>query len=239
MKIIQGHFNGTGADVYLCLGTIPYNIVMWNLESATVETYEWDRAMLHDILTVEGLGRPKGGGAVLDLAFGEGIAPYYGGDLMTTSNQTSVTYGEGVYLERDDTDYRFYTVAAAGITGDAATTDITTWTLDTAATPTGHFNGDVTGTYIGEGSLIRIRAGQGSGQHVYEATITALTAGQGVSSDEVTLSMAVPSGTVEYIGGKYGYSPVAIGKVTKPGVFISNTTLNANDGMVGFRALCP
>lgn len=237
MKIIQGHFNGTGADVYLCLGSIPYWIQLLNLESATPETYEWGRHMLHDILTVEGLGRPKGGGAVLDLAFGEGIAPYYGGDLLTTTNQTSVTYGEGVYLARDDTDYRFYTNAAAGITGDAATEDITTWTLDTAATPTGHFNGDVTGTYIGEGSLIRILSSDR--KHVYEASITALTAGQGVSSDEVTLSAAVPSGTVEYIGGKYGYSPMAVGTVTKAGIRISNTTLNANDGTVAFIAYCP
>lgn len=237
MKMIQGHFNGTGADVYLCLGSIPYNIRFLNLDSATPETYEWSREMVHDILTVEGIGRPKGGGAVLDLAFGEGIMPYRGGDLLTTTNQTSVTYGEGVYLARDDTDYRFYTVSAAGITGDAATEDITTWTLDTAATPTGHFNGDVTGTYIGAGSLIRIQ--DSSNKHVYETSITDLTAGQGVSSDEVTLAEAVPSGDVIYIGGKYGYSPMAIGSVTKAGVRISNTTLNANDNIVAFMALCP
>jgi hypothetical protein len=237
MKIIQGHFNGTAADLYLCLGTIPYYIELLNLESATPETYQWGRHMLHDILTVEGLGRPKGGGAVLDLAFGEGISPYMGGDLMTTANQTSVTYGEGVYLERDDKDYRFYTNTAAGISGDASTEDIVDWTLDTAGTPTGHFNGDVVGTYIGEGSLIRIK--DTTNKHVYECSITALTAGQGVAANEVTLSMAVPSGKVEYIGGKYGYKPVAIGKVTKPGIKIANTTLNANDGMVGFMAFCP
>lgn len=234
MEMITGHFNGTGADVYLCLGGVPVDITLWNLESATVETYHWNEAMQHDILTCEGLGRPKGGGAVLDLAFGEGIAPYYGGDLMDSTLQTSVTYGEGVYLERDDNDYRRTAANAINGKGDAATVDIDTWTLDTAATPTGHFNGDVTGTYIGEGSLIRIR--EQHYKHVYEAVITALTAGQGVSSDEVTLSAAVPTGVVEFIGGKYGYSPVPIGNVTKAGVRISNTTLNANDGMVGFRA---
>lgn len=237
MQMIYGNFNGTGADVYLQLGSIPYSIWLWNLESATVETYEWHRAMIHDTLSCEGIGRPKGGGAVLDLAFGEGISPYYGSDLLTTSNQTSTTYGEGVYLERDDKDYRFYTDSAAGISGDAATEDITTWTLDTAATPTGHFNGDVTGTYIGEGSLIRIV--DSDNQHTYECSILALTAGQGLSSDEVTLSMAVPSGTVQFIGGMYSYVPSAVGKTTRPGVKISNTTLNANNGMVGFHAICP
>lgn len=237
VKAVRGHFNGTGAAVYLCLGFVPDMFQAWNLESATVETIQWMRNMAADTLTCEGLERPKGGGAVLDYAFGQGIAPYYGGDLMTTTNQTSVTYGEGIYLEFDHTDYRYFTNSAAGITGDAATTDITTWTLDTAATPTGHFNGDVTGTYIGEGSIIRIRpSSPGSGQHVYEAHILALTAGQGVSADEVTLSQAVPSGTVEYIGGKYTMKPIAIGKVTPAGVKISETTVNANDGMVAFVA---
>jgi hypothetical protein len=237
MKLIQGHFNGTGADVYLCLGSIPYSIKFWNLEAATPVTTEWNRAMIHDILTCEGITRPADGSAVLDHTFGEGISLYYGGDLMTTSNQTSVTYGEGVYLERDDADYRYFTNSAAGIVGDASTDDIVDWTLDTAATPTGHFNGDVVGAYIGEGSLIRIKSTDN--KHVYEACITELTAGQGVAANEVTLSWAVPSGKVEYIGGKYGYKPVAIGKVSKPGVLINYATLNVNDAMIAFEAVCP
>ena len=237
MKMIQGHFNGTGADVFLCLGTIPYYIRLWNLEAGTPVTTEWSECMIHDILTCEGITRPADGSAVLDHTFGEGINIYEGGDLMTTTNQTSVTYGEGIYLERDDTDYRSFTNSAAGISGDAATEDITTWTLDTAATPTGHFNGDVTGTYIGEGSLIRIRSNDN--KHVYTACITALTAGQGVSANEVTLSRAVPSGKVEFIGGKYGYKPVAIGDVARAGVKIEYATLNVNDAMIGFMALCP
>lgn len=237
MRMISGVFNGTGADVYLCLGTIPYNIKLWNLEAAAPVITEWAPIMGADTLTCEGLSWPAAGSAVLDHAFGEGIQPYYGGDLMTTTNQTSVTYGEGVYLERDDTDYRFYTNSAAGILGDASTTDITTWTLDTAATPTGHFNGDLAGTYVGDGSLIRIQ--DNSNKHVYEAYITALTAGTGVSSNEVTLSQAVPSGRVEFIGGKFSYKPVAIGQVTKPGVVIGYATLNVNDALIAFQAICP
>ncbi len=237
MHIISGVFNGTGADVYLCLGTIPFNIKLWNLEASVPVISEWAPCMGAGPLTCEGLSWPAAGSAVLDHAFGEGIQPYYGGDLMTTTNQTSVTYGEGVYLERDDTDYRFYTNSAAGILGDAATTDITTWTLDTAATPTGHFNGDITGTYVGDGSLIRIQ--DNTNKHVYEAYITALTAGNGVSSNEVTLSQAVPSGRVEFIGGKFSYKPVPIGQVTKPGVLIGYATLNVNDALIAFQAICP
>jgi len=237
MKILQGVFNGTGADVYLCLGVIPYHIKFWNLEAATPVTTEWARPMGADNLTCEGISRPADGSAVLDHAFGEGISPYYGGDLMTTTNQTSVTYGEGIYLEWDHTDYRFYTNAAAGIVGDAATEDIVDWTLDTAATPTGHFNGDLTGTYVGDGSIIRIKKSDST--YVYETHITALTAGQGVTADEVTLAWAVPTGKVEYIGGKYSMKPVPIGKVTSMGVLINYATLNVNDALIAFQALCP
>ena len=237
MNVLQGVFNGTGADVVLCLGAIPYYIKLWNLEDATPTTTEWAPIMAADTLTCEGITRPKDGGAVVDHAFGEGIQPYYGGDLMTTTNQTSVTYGEGVYLVRDDHDYRKVTNSAAGIVGDAATTDITTWTLDTAATPTGHFNGDLTGTYVGDGSVIRIKSNDN--KHVYEAHITALTAGQGVTADEVTLSQAVPSGTVEYIGPKFNYKPAPIGTVTSPGVLVGYATLNVNDNLIAFVAFMP
>jgi len=240
MQVIQGHFEGTGAALYLQLGSIPYQIRIYNLGGATPDEIIWDRGMACDILTTEGILRTGDGGAVADNVFGAGIAPYYGGDLLTTTNQSDTTYGGGVYIERDDKDYRYYTNAAAGISGDAATEDITTWTLDTSGTPSGHFNGDVTGTYIGPGSLIRIVAGAGSGKHTYQAWIQALTAGQGVSADEVTLSMAVPSGKVTFIGGQYGYKPSAIGAVTKPGVVINMTTpINVNAEHHAFTALCP
>uniref|UniRef100_A0A6M3J169 Uncharacterized protein n=1 Tax=viral metagenome TaxID=1070528 RepID=A0A6M3J169_9ZZZZ len=238
MQVITGHFEGTGAALYLQLGCIPIQIRIYNLGGATPDEIIWDEAMACDILTTEGLVRTGDGGAVLDNVFGAGIAPYEGGDLLTTSNQTDVTYGGGVYIERDDKDYRFFTNSAAGISGDAATVDITTWTLDTAGTPSGHFNGDVTGTYIGPGSEIRIK--DSTNKHVYKAWIQALTAGQGVSANEVTLSRAVPSGTVEFIGGMYGYKPSAIGTVTKPGIKLNMVTpINVNAEHHSFIAICP
>ena len=195
--------------------------------------------MLHDILTVEGIGRPTGGGAVVDNAFGEGIAPYYGGDLMTTTNQTDVAYaGNPVFIERDDRDYRYYTETAKGIFGDAATETITTWTLDTAGTPTGSFNADVTGTYIGMGSIIRIQDDSNKQRYI-TATITANLSTAGAVADEVYLSAAIPSGVVSFIGGKYTYIAVPIGQVSSAGVLITNTTLNEDGMMLGFRALCP
>ena len=240
MQVIQGHFEGTGAALYLQLGCIPYQIRIYNLGGATPDEIIWDRGMAVDILTTEGLVRTGDGGAVVDNVFGAGISPYYGGELLTSTNQTDVTYGGGVYIERDDTNYKSYPNAAAGISGDAATVDITTWTLDTAATPTGHFNGDVTGTYIGPGSEIRIVSGGGSGKHTYRAWIQTLTAGQGVTANEVRLSWAVPSGRVDFIGGQYGYKPSAIGTVTKPGIVLNMVTpINVNAEHHCFTALCP
>uniref|UniRef100_A0A6M3J650 Uncharacterized protein n=1 Tax=viral metagenome TaxID=1070528 RepID=A0A6M3J650_9ZZZZ len=240
MHYIHGHFEGTGAALYLQLGAVPDEIEIWNLDGATPDTFIWNKMMGSNILTVEGITRIGSGGAVTDEVFGAGISPYYGGDLLTTSNQSNTTYGGGVYIERDDKDYRYFTDSAAGISGDAATTTIDTWTLDTAATPKGHFNGDVTGTYIGPGSLIRVvdTKGKGSGKHTYEAFIVALTAGQGVSSDEVTLSWAIPSGRVDFIGGMYGYKPSTVGTVTKAGIKLNMTTpLNVDGEHHAFRAI--
>uniref|UniRef100_A0A6M3XJ51 Uncharacterized protein n=1 Tax=viral metagenome TaxID=1070528 RepID=A0A6M3XJ51_9ZZZZ len=239
MRILQGHFLSIGAAHYLCLGAVPLDIKFWGLEGATPDTVEWNRSMIHDILTVEGIMRPTAGGAVVDYAFGEGVAPYEGGDLMTTSNQTNVTYGSGIYIKRDDKDYRHYTNAAAGISGDASTVTINTWTLDTAATPTGHFNGNVAGTYITKGSLIRIQETDVPNR-VYEAAITAALSGTGSAKNAVTLSRAIPNGKVTFIGGYAGYIPVPIGDVTEPGMKINLTTTPFVSGeMVGFRALMP
>ena len=239
MHILQGHFLAIAATHYLCLGAIPLDIKFWGLEGVDPETVEWNRAMIHDILTVEGIMRPEDGSAVVDYLFGTGVAPYEGGDLMTTSNQTNVTYGSGIYVKRDDKDYRHYTNAAAGISGDASTETIDTWTLDTAATPTGHFNGDVVGTYITKGSLIRIQETQVPNR-VYEAAITAALSSSGAAANEVTLSRAVPNGKVTFIGGYAGYKPVPIGEVTEPGMKINLTTTPFVSGeMVAFRALMP
>lgn len=237
MKIIQGNFLGTGADLYLCLGTIPYNIKIWDLQAAQPITTEWDRAMQTEILTVGGINTAAAGTRT-DNAFGEGIDPYYGGDIMTTTNQTDVTYGgDPVFIERDDKDYRYYTNAAAGISGDAVTEDIVTWTLDASGTGRGHFNGDITGTYIGKGSRVLIQ--DNNNKHRYEAYITTDAAGAGGAASEIYLSWSVPSGKVQFIGGKYSYIAVPIGKVAGAGVMIGYATTNVNGAMLGFSALCP
>ena len=239
VQVIRGNFHGTGADLYLQLGNVPFYFTMWKLETNTPDTIVWCDVMGADDECVEGFLRPYGGADTDDYTFGNGVSPYYGGELLNTTNQPSVVYGHANvdYIERDDKDYRLLTDTATGAVGDAYTTDIITWTLDTAGTPSGHFNGAVTGTFINDGSIIRIQPAN----YQYVATariVNSALSNSGTVADSVKLSWAVPSGDVQFIGGQYGYKPSAIGTVTRPGILINETTVNASAKMVGFMAMC-
>lgn len=237
LQSIFGVFNGTGAALILELGAIPEHIEFWGLEGATPDTVIWDKAMQYDALTCEGIMRPTAGGAVADYALGEGVRPYFGGETLDSTLQTSTTYGSGVYMSRDDHDYRRYGTDAAGGAGDAATTDITDWTLDTSGSNAGHFNGDVTGTYIGNGSRIIIES-TAFPKVKYDVGITSVSAGAGGASGEVVLSYPVPSGKVQFIGGMYQYAASAIGHITQAGMKMNLTsTPNVSGELIAFRAL--
>lgn len=221
--IIGGHFNGTGADVYVCVGFVPDFVNIYNLEGTVELKIQWNKMMMGAAEVVEGVDTQTE--APTALVKGAGLMPYYGGEVLTAAKQTSTTYGEGIYLKRDDWDYRSYSGNRSP--GDAVAVDIDTWTLDTTANYTGHFNEDVNGTYIGEGSRICI-----DGKWY---TIVALTAAQGEGDDEVTLSNTVPSGDVQCITGKSGYKPIPVGSMTPAGFFLSNSTINVNDALISFE----
>lgn len=220
---IGGTFNGTGAALYICLGFVPDFVKVWNLEGTAELSLLWNKNMR---TTEAQEGFEIGTSTHAYNLVSAGIRPYFGGDLLTATNQTSVTYGEGVYLRKDDHgDYRYANLN--GKTGDAVAVDIDTWTLYSGFT--GHFNEDVTGTYIGEGSRICI-----DGKWY---TITVLTAGQGEATNEVTLDQTgVASGAVQFISGMYDYKPVPLGETTKAGFLISDTTVNVNDAYCCFEA---
>ena len=239
-KRIGGNFNGTGQDVVICIGFVPDWVELWNMTNATPLMTKWHRGM-RDVLAVEGVTLPAGGGATEDHAATEGICPYYGGETLTSTMSGTETYGEGNFLVRDDWDYRY--LNANHSPGDAKGGDITKWTSDTPGSRTGKFDRDVTGTYIGEQSPIRING------RWY--TIQVLTADQGIADDEVTLS-ADPlnhsgtamtnngpvSGDVTHIGGKFGYKPMVEGETTKDGFLVNYATLNVNDDQIAFEAGC-
>lgn len=222
MKTIGGTFNGTGAAVYICLGFIPDKVKMRAVEDTDAATLEWDinyRSAEQD----NGVVYHTAGGIVpVLLTAGQGIEPYEGGDAMTTTIQTSTANGEGVYLRRDNLDYKASDIIAGS-------DPIDTWTLDTLGSRTGHFNNDVVGTYIGEGSRICIDG--------LWYVVEAVAAGQGIAANEVTLSRAAPSGTVEFISNMYDYAPVPIGDVAPAGFKCNKITyINENDELQAIEA---
>lgn len=227
-NIVGGRFHGTGADVHICCGFVPDFVWLINVEDIG-EQIIWNKYMTL-AAAVEGYGM-NDVTSVADLAATEGVIPYEGGDTLTSSQAGTTTYGEGVYLKHDPTDYRYGTnKAPGGGSGDAASDTIDTWTLDTPGSRSGHFNEDVTGTYIGPGSEICIDG--------LWYVITSLTATQGESDDEVVLNVQVSSGSIQCIKGMYGYIPMTAGETTPAGFMVGeNTNCNANGEIVTFLAM--
>lgn len=222
MKTVAGTFNGTGAKLYICCGFIPDKVLVRNVESTDGYWAEWSNKYASSEQIDGGVFGTAAGIKLTVQTAGQGIQPYEGGDKLTAANQTSTAYGEGVYLAFDERkDYKGVDIAPNS-------DPISTWTLGNANNRTGNFNNDVVGTFIGEGSRIKI-----NGKWY---TITGLTAGQGASANEVTLSRAAATGIVETINGMYDMAPLPVGSLTPAGFVINNTTLNVNDNMMYFEA---
>lgn len=235
MKRISGKFHGTGAACYICCGFVPDAVRLVNVEAAT-PTYLWWNRHMGIAATIEGIYREAAATALSDLEAGAGIQPFYGhgGNVLTSTQAGTTTYGEGNYLKEDRRDYR-YSQDRTHEPGDAMSSDIVQWTSDGSTVYTGYFNEDVVGTYIGPGSPIVIDG------KLY--MITTLTGGAGEATTEVTLNVkgvkgheVAGKGLVEFIGGMYGYKPMVAGEFAKPGFLISDTTLNVDGNMVVFDA---
>jgi hypothetical protein len=131
-----------------------------------------------------------------------------------------------VYLGWDLKDYRADNAygASAGV--------IDTWTQ--YSTNTGHWNVAkvASGNRIGAGSRILIK--ETSSGLVKQAGITAISS-DGELTNEVTLTHAIGSGQIVFIGGMYDLAPIALNKVTPQGILLSDTTLNVNDNTIYFE----
>ena len=224
MKCVSGTFNGTGAAVRISLGFVPDWVYIRALEASTLDTLRWSKNMRAADCD-NGVHQYVGSTYIQPAALtaGQGIEQYFGGDKLTAAMQAVTTYGGVIaYLGWDHKDYKAVDVAAGS---DA----ISAWTLDTAGNRTGHFNNDVVGTYIGEGSKIVI-AGR-------EYLIEALTATEGSGDDEVTLHQAVLAGTVDRITGMYSMAAIPVGDVTPAGFKLNMTSgINAAGEIQYFEA---
>ena len=210
---------GTAATLTLGLGYIPSRVLIENLTDRTA--LEWGPDNLHVAANRYGVSIAAAGTRGAVGAAVNGIVPYAGGDKMTAASTQ--------YVVRNMADQKAVDVAA-GLA-------VSSFTIDTAANYTGHFNCDVTGATIGPGSRITF---SGDGK-VYR--ITALTAGQGIASDEVTLDAnpCANGGTVKYVSKiwpMFDYRGAAAGKVIPAGIEVgASATVNDTDGDV-LRVSC-
>jgi hypothetical protein len=230
---VAGTFNGTGAAVYICCGFVPDYVRIISLEDGDIPQLEWFKQMRaaemsHGLHLVESTSATQQDART---AGDGGILPYPGGDLLTTITQTSVGYGEGVYLGWDHKNY------ALDEQYGYASDPLITWTLDTLGNRTGHANDDSIATVarIGEGSLILIE--EDSTKRFKWATVEVWAAGNGAGDDEITLSEAVASGKIHFISGMYSMAPIPVGNVAPAGFKVEMTSdLNANDEIQMFIA---
>ena len=228
---ITGSFNGTGADVTLCIGFIPDYVTLWNLQGTQILKLEWNKEMLRAVEVVEGIQIVGSSSTVTALTKGNGIILYHGGTKLAAADVGTTTYGhaDAVYLKPDHRDYRYTTADSPHGVGDAAESTIDTWTLDSSSTYAGNFGaaGATSGTYIGVGSPICI-----DGKWYVINTFSA----DGGDASDVILNLPAPSGEIQYIGGMYGTIPMKANEITMDGFLISNTTINVTDEQVMFEA---
>jgi len=223
---MSGVFNGTDAAVRLCVGFVPRKVRLINVESSTEFSMEWNDGFIRCQAGAAEGGYLYTNGAPAPVAVAAGISPYEGGDLITAANQAVVAYGGAAsFLGLDLKDYR------ADNTYGAAAGVIDKWTFVTGLT--GYWNtAKVASGRIGAGSRILIH--ETSSNLVKEAAITAIS-NDGAVSAEVTLSRAIGSGHILFIGGMYDMAPIALGKVAPAGILLNDVTMNNANETIYFE----
>lgn len=216
MKVISGSFNGTGAALTICTGFVPDWVKLVNSENNTCPYIEWSNRM-RSLSCEEGiLYTPNA--APADLAQGEGIAPYYGGVLLSAAS-TSILVIDPKKDKRD---------------ANTSASPIGTWSLTHAANHTGKFNAAVNATYVGVGSRIAIK--ETVSGNVEWAFIT-VSDGTGTSDNSIELSRAIASGEVVALHGMYDYVGASSGIITPQGFTMNTTTgFNVSGEMAMFEA---
>lgn len=207
-----GVFLGRGGAINIGLGFVPHRVALRNVESANMERIEWEEGMTCNTTCPEGFLAVAGTWTALTA--GQGVVRYYGGDVISTAATTHVI---PVHMVGVDTIYAGDMRAKSG-------TLIDTWTLDTSANRTGHWNTECNTTFVGSHSRIWIKAYGSS--FTKQVRIQALTS-NGEQADEVTLSEAIGSGVIERISYLYDFFNAPAGFSMPAGITI-NETANLN-----------
>jgi hypothetical protein len=238
MKLISGTFLFDDARAtYLCLGAIPDFIRIFpsglpSLADAQVLYFEQNF-----LLGATGTGGHPGGRLVAETgddllitaaAVGSGIEMYNGGTMLTAALQDSATYGgTGPYFGFDPV-YGDYRVRGASNTSAPPANYTNTGTRD------GKFDNPVSSTYIGVGSRVLIESPNGDGSAQWYR-ITEFTT-DGDANDDLEFDRNCADGRVLQITGMYSMIPLAVGKVTLPGVKINSSLGLVDATRVAFEA---
>ena len=241
MRVVAGNCRGTGAVLNVCIGFVPDWVKILNYDDdAALSPYaHWNKYFSTDA-EIEGYGGTWDAALLALYTQAGGIQPYYGGVLMDSTTQPSVVYGHANVdcVTWDDRDYRYKTGEGPHSLADSAGDTIDTWSTDTAASYTGSFNADSTGTYIGIGSEICI---DNDWYHIVTFSTSSATA------DAVELNLVptrpggrtLTSARISKITGKYGTCgfPIARNDYTKPGFkMAAMANVNVSGEMFMFEA---
>ena len=214
MQAIGGTIKGTGAALYVGIGFIPDEVVISALDTTDAGELRWTSNMARNATQEEGIVLGGATLALTRLAHGAGIAAFLGGNQIS-STQTA-------YLLRDESPNKIG--------------DVSTWTLDTSANRTGHFDEGVSTSTVGPGSVVIIKETIGT----REPTVVAITAitNDGDAADEITLNKAVNSGDVYFIGGMYDFIAATSGQIMPDGFVINDTShVNVDGKVIAFTAI--
>ena len=209
MQEFVGIIKGTAATLTPCIGFEPDLVEVDNLTDRT--RLIWRPEMVGVLNHRFGMAVAAAGTRTTVSTAAYGVVPYAGGTQLSAASTQ--------YLVQNDADQRAVDVAAG--------LEVDTFTLDTAANFTGHFNCDVTGATIGLGSRITF-----AGDPKFY-TIIALTAGQGIASDEVGLDASPGAGAkkVTRITSIFALTGAPSGVIAKAGFTIgASATVNDTDG---------
>lgn len=146
MRVATGTFNGTGAVLHVCIGFIPDEVVVWDVEGTNVSEIRWNINQIASAITHGGVLYHTAAGWVAVNLLGAagatgGIVPYKGGETMTAYASTHI------HRVKDSEWNQCYN-SSTGYT-------ITKWTAE-AGVYTGSFDYAYNATYVGEGSRILI-----------------------------------------------------------------------------------
>lgn len=216
MRKVCGTLDGTGAVINVGLGFKPDYVRLWNTMSSNPFYAEWNTAM-RTVAQAGGYSIDNATPArYLEVA---GINMYLGGDVAD---------GTETYLMPFDAVHPLQGNLARK--GSLVTSNVTTWTYDTANNDRTGTISAINSTYVNVGSKIRITGTLSKKQ--YEAFIVVVN-----STTDLELSAVVPSGTVDYLGPKFDYVAATSGVIMPCGFTIATTgNLNTNSETIAFEA---